>query len=165
MAKAIRQIKKQVPNPVEEQTEAMAAIVGAFADNKDAILKTLNMLKQLNELGVLDAVNALLEKRTDVSVIALQQINQPAMYNAIKNAFNAFKFFSSVEPEKLQTILSGVDRGLERFTDAVESGEEQSLWKIGRSMSNPEIRTSLTSMIQFLRGMGEAFSEDQQQLH
>lgn len=165
MAKAIRQIKKQVPNPVEEQTEAMAAIVGAFADNKDAILKTLNMLKQLNELGVLDAVNALLEKRTDVSVIALQQINQPAMYNAIKNAFNAFKFFSSVEPEKLQTILSGVDRGLERFTDAVESGEEQSLWKIGRSMSNPEIRTSLTSMIQFLRGMGEAFSEDQQQIH
>jgi uncharacterized protein YjgD (DUF1641 family) len=164
MAKAIRQIKKEVPNPVEEKAEAITAIVDALAENRDAIVKTLNIVKQLNEFGILDAANALLEKRTEVSVIALQQVNQPAMYNAVKNAFNAFKFFSSLQPDKLQTIMSGVDRGLERFTDAVESGEEQSLWKLGRSMTNPEIRTSLTSMLQFLRGMGEAFSEDQQQL-
>jgi uncharacterized protein YjgD (DUF1641 family) len=165
MAKPIRQIKQEVPNPYEEQAQAVAAIVESLASNKDAILKTLKIMKEFNDLGVLDAVNAMLEKRTDVSAIALQQINQPAMYHVIKNAFNAFKFLGALEPDKLQTIMSGVERGLDRFTDAVESGEEQSLWRLGRSMMNPEIRSTLTSMLQFLRGMGEAFNEEQQQLH
>lgn len=166
MAKAIRQINKQVPNKQEEQMQIVSQIVEAVADNGEAILSMISIIKHINEMGVLDALNALLEKRTEVGAIAIQQMNQPTMYHVIKNGINGFKFLGSLDPDRMQLIMNAVNRGLERFTIAAEKGEEKSIWSIGKSMTNPEIKTSLGTMIEFLYGMGEVFSEDQHgQLH
>lgn len=165
MAKAIRQIKKQIPSPAEEQAQAITDIVTALADNRQAIMTTLGILKNLHEMGALDAVHGLLEKRNDVGVIAVGQLNQPAMHNTIKNGINAFKFLGSVNPNQLQTIFEGLSHGLERSTESVKKGEDPSLWKLGKSMRNPEVRTSLATMVEFLQGMGEAFHQEQREIH
>ena len=62
----------------------------------------MDILKNLHDIGVLQAIQGLVEQRVDVATIALKQINQPAMHHTIKNAFNAFKFLGSVKPEQLQ---------------------------------------------------------------
>jgi uncharacterized protein YjgD (DUF1641 family) len=166
LAKAIKQIRKEVPNPVEEQNQAVSEIVKAIADNKEAILTTINILKELQEVGVLKAANAMLVERTDVAEIALQQLNQPAVYNMIKNGMAAVSFLGSVKPAQLQTMMDAVSLGLERFSESAGKGEKPSLFKLGTSMRNPEIRTSLSSMMGFLQGMGEAFEQqNQQNLH
>ncbi|MCP8969577.1 DUF1641 domain-containing protein [Ectobacillus ponti] len=165
MAKAIKQIKQTAPDPQEQQMQAVSDMVAVLAENKDAILKTVGILKELHEMGALDAVHALLEKRVDVGAIAVGQMNQTGMHNMMKNGMNAVKFLGSVQPERLEIMLNGVGRGLQRLTDAVERGDKPSLWQIGKSMRHPEIRTSLTTMTEFLHGMGEAFSHDSRHVH
>jgi uncharacterized protein YjgD (DUF1641 family) len=165
MAKAIRQINKSVPNPVEEQAQAISDILKALSENREAILTTLGIMKHLHEMGVLTAVHGLLEQRTEVGAIAVQQMNQPTMHHAIKNGINAFKFLGSMDPEKLQSLLQGFGHGLERSSEVIEKGESPSLWKLGTSMRDPDVRASLSTMVEFLHGMGEVFNKDQQGLH
>lgn len=165
LAKAIKQIRKETPNRQEEQSKAITDIMAALADNKEAIMATIGIVKQLHEMGVLNALNGLLEKRVDVGVIAVQQLNQPNMHNTIKNGMNTFNFLGQLNPDQLQTILKGVSHGLEKSAENIDKNEKVSLWKLGNSIRNPEIRTSLTTMLGFLEGMGEAFQGDKRELH
>ena len=82
MAKAIRQINKSVPTEEELQLQAISDIMKAIGENRDAIVTSLDILKNLQDIGVLQAVQGLLEQRVDVATIALKQINQPAMHNS-----------------------------------------------------------------------------------
>lgn len=165
LAKAIKQINRTIPNPKEEQSQAIEDVVTALANNYEAILATIGIVKQLHDIGVLNALNALLEKRTDVGEIAIQQLNQPAMYNTIKNGMSAFKFLGQINPSQLQTVLDGVSHGLEKSAESIEKNENTSLWKLGNSIRHSEVRASLAMMLGFLEGMGEVFQDDKRELH
>jgi uncharacterized protein YjgD (DUF1641 family) len=165
LAKAIRQIKKDIPDPKEEQSQAIADIVTALSENREAIMASIGILRHLHDMGVLNALNGLLEKRVDVGEIAIKQFNQPAMHNTIKNGMNAFKFLGTINPEQLQTMLDGVSRGLEKSTENMNKNEKTSLWKLGNSMRQSEVRTSLGTMMGFLVGMGEVFQEGKREVH
>jgi uncharacterized protein YjgD (DUF1641 family) len=160
MAKAIRQINKSIPTEEELQLQAISDIMKAIGENRDAILTSLDILKNLHDLGVLQAVQGLLEQRVDVATIALKQINQPAMHHTIKNAFNAFKFLGTVKPEQLQLILQGLSHGLEYSSENRQQHEQQSLWKMSKSMRDPNIKASLSTAMDFLQGMGEVLNNN-----
>lgn len=165
MAKATKQIKREVPHPEEVQSQAVADIVTALAENREAILATIGIVRQLNDMGVLSAVEALLDKRVDVSEIAIQQINQPAMHNTFKNGMTAFKFLGTLDPGQLQMMLSGVGNGFEKLGEgSAQKSGNPSLWKLGSSMRTPEVRQSIATMVSFLEGMGESFQE-QKEIH
>jgi uncharacterized protein YjgD (DUF1641 family) len=160
MAKAIRRINKSIPTEEELQLQAISDIMKAIGENRDAIVSSLDILKNLHDLGVLQAVQGLLEQRVDVATIALKQINQPAMHNSIKNAFNAIKFFGAVKPEQLQLILQGLSQGLERSSESNPQKEQQSLWQMSKSLRDPDVKASLLTAIEFLQGMGKVFNND-----
>lgn len=157
MAKAITQIRKEIPSPVDEQAQAVQDILQEIATNREAILETISILKELHETRVLEAVNALLKQRTEVGAIAIQQINQPTMHNIIKNGMNAATFLGSVQPGQLDTILNGVSQGMQRLSLTAQNGEKQSLWKLRKRLWSPEIRSVMTMMINFMDGMGTVF--------
>jgi len=165
MAKAIRQINKSVPTEEELQLQAISDIMKAIGENRDAIVTSLDILKNLQDLGVLQAVQGLLEQRVDVATIALKQINQPAMHNTIKNAFNAIKFLGTVKPEQLQLILQGLGQGLKRTSENNQQQEHQSLWKMSKSLRDPDVKASLSIALEFLQGMGEVFNNEGKTLH
>ena len=165
MAKAIRQINKSVPTEEELQLQAISDIMKAIGENRDAIVTSLDILKNLQDIGVLQAVQGLLEQRVDVATIALKQINQPAMHNSIKNAFNAIKFLGTVKPEQLQLILQGLGQGLERTLGNNQQQEHQSLWKMSKSLRDPDVKASLSTALEFLQGMGEVFNNEGKTLH
>ncbi|WP_157831133.1 MULTISPECIES: DUF1641 domain-containing protein [Bacillaceae] len=166
MAKAIRQINKHVPNAMEEQAQSIGEILKALADNKEGILSALAILKNLQEIGILDALHAILENRTDVGVIAMQQVNQPGMHNTIKNAIYLFNFMGTLKPDQLQSMLGGVTKGLDHMGESIKNHEKHSLWKLGKSLRDPEIKAAMTTMVEFLHGMGESFTQHpSQELH
>jgi uncharacterized protein YjgD (DUF1641 family) len=165
MAKAIRQINKSIPTEEELQLQAISDIMKVIGENRDAIVSSVDILKNLYDLGVLQAVQGLLEQRVDIATIALKQINQPAMHNSIKNAFNAIKFFGSVKPEQLQLILQGLSQGLERSSESNPQQKQQSLWQMSKSLRDPDVKASLSTAIEFLQGMGKVFNNDRKTLH
>ncbi|WP_158555889.1 DUF1641 domain-containing protein [Peribacillus glennii] len=163
MARAIRQISKTVPNVQEEQDQAIASIMREVAENQEAIMKTLGILKGLHEMKALEAVHALLEQRTEVGAIAIQQINQPGMHNIIKNAMGAVGFLGALQPGQLNTLLDAVGSGLKRLSNTGENGEKQSIWALSRRLRSPESRAAMTSMLGLLEGMGEVFLQNKEQ--
>ncbi|MFP3917605.1 DUF1641 domain-containing protein [Lysinibacillus telephonicus] len=165
MAEAIKQIRKEIPTPEQEQSQAIADIIAALASNREAIISTIGIIKHLQDMGVLDALNGLLEKRVDVGAIAIQQINQPGMHNMIKNGMNTIKFLGQLNPDELQIMLDGVSRGLEKLGERIDKNEKVSLWQLGNSVRNEEVRTSLFTMLGLLEGMGEVFQRDKRELH
>ncbi|MGV3487319.1 MAG: DUF1641 domain-containing protein [Tuberibacillus sp.] len=162
MAKAIRQIRRVDPTPEDIQARSLSQIISALAENGESIIKLLDIIKQLDEMGVLNALDGLLKNRMDIAEIALGQLNQPAMYNVVKNGMNVFKFLGSLPPEHLRSLLGGVANGIEK---ANEAEGKTSLWKIGKSMRSPEVKQSLATMVGILEGMGEALKSKHDELH
>ncbi|XJZ25661.1 DUF1641 domain-containing protein [Bacillota bacterium Lsc_1132] len=154
MAKATTFIRKMNENKAEENAQAVSEMMEELVKNRQAIMEGIHILKGLHEMGALEALQAMLEQRTAVGEIAIQQVNQPKMHNVIKNAISAFTFLSSLEPKKLDTILAGVSHGFEQIP---ENGEKQSLWSLQKRFWTQEIRASLTVVVHFLDGMGEVF--------
>ncbi|MEH7444925.1 hypothetical protein V7201_21715 [Bacillus sp. JJ1122] len=162
MAKPIRQISRGVPNPKEEQDKAIDEILKALADNKEAVLSFIELTKELHEVSVFDSASSLLKQRNDVGVIAMQQVNQPAVHNIIKSGFGLFKFLGVMQPSQLETLLQGVTLGLKRMSRTGEKGKKQSIWKMRIRLRSPEIRAAMTTMVDFLEGMGEAFLKNRE---
>ncbi|PLR95211.1 DUF1641 domain-containing protein [Bacillus sp. T33-2] len=165
MAKAIRQIRKETPNPAEEQAKAMADIVQELTENREAVMQVIGILRGLHDARVLETVHGLLDQRDEVGAIAIQQINQPAVHNMIKSGMNMLKFLGSMQPGQLDTIFQGVGLGLERLSKTGEKGKKQSIWKMRRRLRSPEIRAAMTTMVDFLEGMGEAFLGNRKESH
>ncbi|PLR79281.1 hypothetical protein CU633_00680 [Bacillus sp. V3-13] len=162
MAKAIRQIKQDVPNPAEEQAQAISDILKELTQNREAIMAAIGILKGLHEMRALEIVHGLIDQRTEVGAIAIQQLNQPAMHNTIKNGMGAVKFLGTLQPGQFETILEGVGRGLKRLSKTGQEGEKQTIWKMRRRLRSPEIRAAMTTMVDFLEGMGEVFLKNKQ---
>lgn len=159
MAKAITQIKKEIPDPVEEEKQAVAEIIKEAALNRDAIIETIRLIKGLHETKVLEAATALLEQRTEVGAIAIKQINQPTMQNVIKNGINAFKFLGSLQPGQLDTVLEGLSHGFSQLSKSENQAGEQKLsyWSLRKKLWSPQLRAAITKVVEFMDGMGEVF--------
>lgn len=157
MAKAIRQIRWEEHHQADEQAQDLNEILRALTDNKEAVLACIELVKGMHDLKVFETGGALLKKSDEVGAIAMQQINQPAVHNMIKSGFGIFKFLGSMKPSQLETVLEGVMQGMENMSQTVEKAEKESLWKMRKRLSKPEIRTVITSMFDFLEGMGSVF--------
>ncbi|PLS18246.1 hypothetical protein CVD28_08135 [Bacillus sp. M6-12] len=157
MARAIRQISKQAPNVEEEQAQAAADLMRQLTENKDAVIAGIQVMKGLNDMGIFDALRGMLDNRTEVGAIAMQQLNQPATHNVIKAGMFGIQFLSTLQLGQLETVMNGVGLGMKRLSKTGQEGEKQSIWKMRRRLRSPEIRAAMTAMVDFMEGMGEAF--------
>lgn len=164
MAKAITNIERYIPTPEEEKQKAIQQVLDAVSENHQVLITLLDIVKELQEIGVLDIVQGALKNRHDIGVIAVSQLNQPGMHRIMKNGMNALQFLGKLEPGKLQNILNAVDHGIVRLTDT-KSEKPMGLMGMGRAMMEPNVTLALGSMINFLRGMGEGMQEAEKHVH
>jgi uncharacterized protein YjgD (DUF1641 family) len=153
MAKAIKHIDKKQPNAVEEQTEALGEILKLIAENREAITTSLEIIKELHTAGILDVVKGALRTREKIGVIAIEQMNQPEMHRTIRNGIYAMEFLGQLDPDKLKTLFNGISHGLEKTAD--DHHEKIGMWGLLKAMRDPGVNASLTTMLNFLNGMGE----------
>ena len=57
-------------------------------------------------------------------------------------------------------ILQGLSQGLERTSENSQQHEQQSLWKMSKSLRDPDIKASLSTAMDFLQGMGEVLNNN-----
>lgn len=161
MAKAITHIEKKIPNPAEEQAESLTEILSLIAKNREAITTSLEILQELNSAGLLSILKGLLKTRDKVGVLAIEQLNQPSMHKTIKNGINTLQLLGEVDPDKLKTLLNAANSGLQSIG---ESNEKTSKWGLVKSMGDPDVLSSLSTMTGFLQGMGKELNK-QKPLH
>ncbi|MBU3568799.1 DUF1641 domain-containing protein [Priestia aryabhattai] len=164
MGKAITNIERYIPSKEEEKQESIQQILDALSENRDAVLTLLDILKELKEFGMLDIVQGALKNRHDIGVIAVTQLNKPGMHHMMKTGMDALQFLSRLEPQKMQTILQGVEKGIEKLADT-ENNKSMGLWGMGKAMFDPNVSLALGSMMNFMRGMGEGMKGSEEKKH
>lgn len=164
MAKAITNIEKYIMDKEEEKQQSIHQILDVISDNRESITTFLDILNEIHELGILDIIQGVLKNRQEISVIALSQFDQPSIHHMMKTGMNAIQFLGKLEPDKLQDLLQGVERGIERLTET-QNNQTHSLWEIGKAMRDPNVTFALSSMIRFMNGMGEAMKETEKRIH
>ncbi|MFZ3580158.1 DUF1641 domain-containing protein [Virgibacillus sp. DJP39] len=161
MAKATRQIERKESNVDEERAEDLNAILKQIADNREAIQDSLFILEELQESGVLPMLRGLLRTREKVGSIAMEQINQTSVHNMIKNGMSGIGLLSSIDPDQLNQIIQGLTKGLQKASESTDNQDQVGIWGLVKSTKDPNVRTSLNTMIHFLNGMGEGLSNKQ----
>ncbi|GGC96277.1 hypothetical protein GCM10007216_28810 [Thalassobacillus devorans] len=159
MAKAIRQIEMQQSTAEEMQQKDMERILSQIADNKQAITSMLEIVDQLEATGVLDILKGFLSAREKIGTIAVEQINQPNIHHTIKNIFYTMGFVGHLEPEKLRTMLESFQKGVETASTHAEEKEKTSTWGLVKSLRDPHVVLALSTMVSFLKGMGNELEE------
>ncbi len=117
MAKAITNIEKHIPDQAEKEAQAVRHIVQAAAGSPEPLVKLLDILQELDRLGVLDAIQGILKNSEQIASIGIHQLNKPGAHRIIKNAIGAVQFLSRLDPDKLQTIFHGLSAGVEYAAD------------------------------------------------
>lgn len=155
MAKAITKLNKRVPDPVEEQRQAIDQLIEMTADSRNALMEMLEIMQRLQEYGILDAVRAMLNKGPQVSALAIQQINKPGTYNLIKNVFAGIELMSAVDLSKMGTMTDGLTKGVEKASESLKAKEQTNVWGLVKVLKDPDVNAALTAGISLLKGFGE----------
>ncbi|UFJ41720.1 DUF1641 domain-containing protein [Brevibacillus humidisoli] len=50
--------------------------------------------------------------------------------------------------------------GLERSAERMQDDKQVSLWGLGKTLRDPDISASLSTMLAFMQGMGEVFNKE-----
>ncbi|WP_408007626.1 DUF1641 domain-containing protein [Pseudalkalibacillus sp. A8] len=159
MAKAIKQIEKNNSNTVEESTQALNSLMEMTAKNREALGSLLEILQELHQSEILDMIKGFLKTRDQIGVLAIGELNQPGMHRIIKNGINAVEFLAELDPEQLKIMLNGINEGLKKSAENMDKKENVSLLRLTKLMRDPDVQRSLTFMMNFMVGMGQAIEK------
>lgn len=169
MAKAINRIERHVPTEAEIQAESLTQIIGAIAENKEAILKTIEIVKELNDAGMLDIADAALKNRTDIGVHGVKLINSLNVPPLIRNMFTLTQMVGKIDPMEMDRLLKAFGNGLTHLDDIDPTNkrdggdhtdnEPPSMLGLLKTMRDPNVRTTMAFGLHFLKAMGSELNK------
>ncbi|WP_099157874.1 DUF1641 domain-containing protein [Virgibacillus ndiopensis] len=153
MANPITNIKrKELPKEVVYERN-LREVSEALSENKDAILKGIDLLATVNRNGTLDMMNAFVKHKEDALENIMQELNKPQYSATLENLSKLFLYLGELEMNELHYFTEKLNRGMEEARQA-DSSSKTSYMNLIKSLKDPEINRSITMLLKFLRGMG-----------
>lgn len=181
MARPIKQIERHIPTEAELQAQSLGILLKALTDHTESILKMLDIVKELDQAGVLDIADAALKNRVPISAIGIDMIEGMNLPPLIKNGFTLIQVLGKLDPKELEKLIKALGAGLDHLGD-LHSDSSQTVYetdkpsKVGKKsshddgkppgmlgllgmMRDPDVRSSLSVGLHFLKAMGGEFSK------
>jgi uncharacterized protein YjgD (DUF1641 family) len=156
MAKSISYIERKIPTEEEQQAESLGDILKAISDNRQSILAFLDILKEMENSGLLDIIRGIMKNRTSLGSVGMEFINVANIPSMLKNVIMASQFLGRLEPKDTEKLINGLDNGLKK---AMQKEEESiSLFGLMGLLRDPNVRTTLSTGLHFLQGMGKSLN-------
>jgi uncharacterized protein YjgD (DUF1641 family) len=156
MAKSISYIERKIPTEEEQQAESLADILKVISDNRQAILAFLDILKEMENSGLLNIIRGVMKNRTSLGSLGMEFINVANIPSMLKNLIMASQFLGRLKPEDTEKLINSLDNGLKR---AMQKHDESiSLLGLMGLLRDPNVRTTLSTGLHFLKGMGQSMN-------
>lgn len=155
MAKAIKQIDESILTPDQQQASDLNEILEKLTENKESILILLEIIEELHKFGILDITKGMLKTRHELGILAMEELDKPTVHDLVRSGISTFNFFTKVDPDQLNTLLNGASEGLKNASEQSQKDEKLGLWGLAKSIRNPDVNRSITTMVHFLQGMGQ----------
>ncbi|OZU90513.1 hypothetical protein CIL03_05030 [Virgibacillus indicus] len=153
MAEAISKIKRiEVPESVKQEQD-LAEVSRKVSENKEAILKGIDLLAALEESDALETITALIKHREDALENMVQELNKPQYSATLENLSDLFLFLGQLKVEELFYFTDKLNHGMKEARNS--DAEETSYMGMIKALKDPDINRSITLLLSFLKGMGK----------
>ncbi|MET1179038.1 DUF1641 domain-containing protein [Peribacillus simplex] len=173
MAKATKVINRITLSDEERRRIELEDIERTLLENKEVIKETFEVMKGMQDRGILSMVNSLLKEGDKVLNILVKTADTPETANTLKNLLLILGTLGSLNVQQLEPLILKVNSGIARVAEAGKTPDKPSYLALMRSLNDQEVKQAMTFLMTFLKGMGEDTSglerttqlPENQQLH
>lgn len=159
MAEPITNIHRKQLTEEEEVQLKWDNLKQRFSNNEASLNKVLDIIEELNEAGMLEALEAMLLAKEDITKITLDQVSREPVTNLLNVIIGATSSLMKIDPENTNKLINSALKGLESGNEFVEEEQKVKLFDLMRMLNDPDINRAIGFGIHFLKGMGEQLSE------
>lgn len=159
MAQPIKIIKKVELTEEQQKAQSLESLISEVAQNKDSLLDTLQLLQELHNSGILEAMNSLVKAKEKVAKIAVGQMTREPVTNLINNAMAAGGALTTLDPEMTQKLMNGVAKGLEKAEQGLQSNSKVGILDLLKVLNDPDINRAIGFGLNLLKGVGEGLKD------
>ncbi|MFD1928561.1 DUF1641 domain-containing protein [Sporosarcina siberiensis] len=154
MAVPITSIKKKQYTPEQIQEQKLEELQALLAKQDEALEKILSITGELNDIGVLDAVAAMVKAKEQIAKIAVDQVSREPITNLINHVMNASAVMSSIDPAITSKLVESVRSGLNEAELYRDNDEKVGVIQLMTLLKDDDINRGLKFGLDFLKGMG-----------
>ncbi|MGD6901979.1 DUF1641 domain-containing protein [Bacillus infantis] len=155
MAKAITHIQRKTLSEEEKRKKDLMEVEDALIENKEAILESLKVMRNMHDRGVLSLLSGLFGQGDKVLDIFVRAADKPETSNTLKNLLLMGGTLGMINVKQLEPFLLKIDSGIARVAEAGDTQEKTSFFDLAKSLKDPEINRAVTLLLTFLKGMGQ----------
>lgn len=159
MAVPITSIKKKQYSPEQIQEQKLKELQALLAKQDEALEKILSITGELNDIGVLDAVAAMVKAKEQIAKIAVDQVSREPITNLINHVMNASAVMSSIDPAITSKLVESVRSGLNEAELYRDNNEKVGVIQLMTLLKDDDINRGLKFGLDFLKGMGRGLGE------
>ncbi|HBV04733.1 MAG TPA: DUF1641 domain-containing protein [Staphylococcus sp.] len=152
MGERIRVIKR-MEEPKEYKIEKdMEILQERLSDKKIAIEKGIDILDALEKAEALDAVHAAIVQRKVITGNIVTELNKEQYEGILDNIGNVLFMFGDLDLEEASVFVKKINNGM-RVANRANSNNKTSVKDLLGALKDPEINSSITMLLNFLKGM------------
>ena len=155
MAVPITSIIKKELTLEEIQQKKLLVLQSLIVEQEQALNKILEITGEMDDAGMLDAVQAMIKAREDIAEIAVNQASQEPVTNLINNLMNATSLLTSIDPDVTAKLAASIKDGLEEAELHRESTQKVGIVSLMKAINDPDINRAIKFGLHFLKGMGK----------
>ena len=159
MAKPIKTIEKTELTEEQMKMHSLENLLSGVAENKDSLLETLNLLQELHDSGIMDALGSLLKSKEKAAKILVGQVSRKPVTNLINNAMAAGGILTELDPEITGKLAKSMKVGLQKAEEGLKADTKLGLFDLMKAMKDPDINRALGFGFNLLKGIGEGLKE------
>ncbi len=159
MAKATKMINRITLSEEEKRRIELEDIERTLLENKEVIKETFEVMKGMQDRGILSMVDSLLKEGDKVLNILVKTADTPETANTLKNLLLILGTLGTLNVQQLEPLILKVNSGIARVAEFDKTSEKPSYLTLLRSFNDQEVKHAMTFLMTFLKGMGEDTSD------
>ncbi|REH94679.1 DUF1641 domain-containing protein [Staphylococcus felis] len=152
MAERISKIKKIEKTDAQLKAESLDEVTSAIAENKDSILKAIDLIGILDEAKILDGLKGAVKQRGVITEKIVTELNKDQYSGILHNMGQMLFLLGSLDTDELSVLLNKVNKGL-RVANQANPNARSSVSGLVKVLKDDEINQSLTYFLNILKGM------------
>jgi uncharacterized protein YjgD (DUF1641 family) len=160
LAAPISAIKKHELTDEQKKQQKLEDLTTLLSEHDEALNKIMGIVGELNDLGVLEAANAMLQAKEKIAKIALGQITREPITNMINNLMSAAGALTSIDPELTKKLADSVAAGVDEGSKHLQSNKKIGMFDLVKVLKDPDINRAIGFGIHFMKGLGKGLKAD-----
>lgn len=155
MAKPIKTIQRAELTEDQKKAQSLENLLSEVAQNTDSLLDMLNLLQELHDSGILNALESFVKAKESVAKIAVGQIARKPVTNIINNAMAVGGALTELEPETTKKLVTSLAVGLQKAEQGLQDDTKLGIFDLMKALKDPDINRAIGFGFNLLKGIGE----------